>query len=155
MQAHKTDHFAYSSQNSQMLKRVTRIGYLIHSTWTCESRSIHECWLDWDPKQIEDLLQVVVLWLVEIFISWKSLKQLVTGKSSVEAEYWVTAHGCCELSWLRILLEVGFKQDGPTSLHCNSISAIKIAKNPYHEKTKYVGADCHFIKEKNREKMWC
>lgn len=74
-------------------------------------------------------------------------------KISVEAEYWVTAHGCCELSWLRIFLEVGFKQDGPTSLHCNSISAIKIAKNPYHEKTKYVGADCHFIKEKNREKM--
>lgn len=37
-------------------------------------------------------------------------KQAITAKSSVEAEYRVLAHGCCELMWLRILLEeIGFK----------------------------------------------
>lgn len=32
-------------------------------------------------------------------------KQAITAKSSVEAECRVLAHGCCELMWLRILLE--------------------------------------------------
>lgn len=34
-------------------------------------------------------------------------------------------------------------------LHCGSTSPIKPATNPiYHEKTKHVGIDCHFIREK-------
>ena len=46
-------------------------------------------------------------------VSLKSQKQVVTAKSSAEAEYRVVAHRCCEILWLRILLEeLGFK-------HCN------------------------------------
>lgn len=47
-------------------------------------------------------------------VSWKSKKQTVTVISSVEGEYRVVAHGCCELKWLQILLEeLGFSQEGP------------------------------------------
>ena len=46
-------------------------------------------------------------------VSWKSKKHVVTAKSSAEAEYRIVAHRCCELLWLRILMEeLGFK-------HCN------------------------------------
>lgn len=63
-------------------------------------------------------------------VSWKSKKQAVTAKSSAEAEYRAVAHGCWELIWLKIILEeLGFKQEGPMTLHCDSESAIKLAKN--------------------------
>lgn len=50
------------------------------------------------------------------------------------------AHGCHELSWSMILLQVmACKQNEPMVLHCDGDSAIKLAKNPvYHEKTKHV-----------------
>lgn len=34
-------------------------------------------------------------------VSCKSKRQVVTTKSSAEAEYRAVAHGCCELLWLR------------------------------------------------------
>ena len=61
-------------------------------------------------------------------ISWKSKKQVVNAKSSAKAEYRVVAHGCCELLWLRILLEeLGFNQGGQMYLYSDSVSAIKLA----------------------------
>ena len=71
-------------------------------------------------------------------------------QSSAEAEYGAVALGCCELLWLRILLEeLGFKQGNPMILYSDSTSAIKLANNPvYHEKTKHVEVDCLFIQEK-------
>jgi len=36
----------------------------------------------------------------------------------------------------------------PTLLHVDNTSAIQIATNPvYHERTKYIEADCHSIRE--------
>ena len=73
----------------------------------------------------------------------------MTAKSSAESEYRAVAHGRCELMWLRILLdELGFKQDGSMHIYSDSTSAIKLANNPvYHDKTKNVEVDCHFIRE--------
>ena len=79
-------------------------------------------------------------------VSWKSKKQVVTAKSSSEAEYRAVAHRCCELLWLRILLEeLGFNQGGLMHLYSESVLAIKLANNPvFHEKTNHVEIDCHF-----------
>lgn len=73
----------------------------------------------------------------------------MTTESNIESEYRAVAHGYCELLWLRILLdELGFKQDGPMHIYSDSTSTIKLANNPvYHDKTKHVEVDCHFIKE--------
>ena len=44
-------------------------------------------------------------------VSWKSNKQVVIAKYSAETEYRAATHGCCELLWLKILLEeLGFME---------------------------------------------
>ncbi|KAL4576370.1 hypothetical protein LXL04_012463 [Taraxacum kok-saghyz] len=69
--------------------------------------------------------------------------------NSVEAEYrslrWVTA----ELAWLtRLLHEFTVPNLTPVPVHCDNLAAIHIAKNPvFHERTKHVEIDCHFVRE--------
>ena len=54
---------------------------------------------------------------------------------------------CSEIVWLRgLLAEIGFPQSNPTPLHADNTSAIQIATNPiYHERTKHIEVDCHYI----------
>ena len=56
---------------------------------------------------------------------------------------------CSEIIWLRgLLTELGFSQAQPTPLHADNTSAIQIAANPvYHERTKHIEVDCHFIRD--------
>lgn len=54
------------------------------------------------------------------------------------------------MSCNKILLgELGFKQGKPMVMYTDSDSVIKFARNPiYHERTKHVEVDSHFIREK-------
>ena len=56
----------------------------------------------------------------------------------------------CELIWLRHLLhELRFRKDKQIKLICDNQAALDIASNPvFHEMTKYIEEDCHFISEK-------
>ena len=51
--------------------------------------------------------------------------------------------------WLRGLLsELGFPPSNPTPLHGDNTSAIQIAANPvYHERTKHIEVNYHYIRE--------
>ena len=63
--------------------------------------------------------------------TWRSKKQNVVARPSVESEFRVIAQGLCELLWLKIILnDLRIKWDGPMKLYCDNKSAINIAHNP-------------------------
>ncbi|RVW96834.1 Retrovirus-related Pol polyprotein from transposon TNT 1-94 [Vitis vinifera] len=73
-----------------------------------------------------------------------------TSRSSAEAEYRVMALATCELIWLKHLLrELRFGKDEQMKLICDNQAALHIASNPvFHERTKHIEVNCHFIREK-------
>ncbi|WMV41466.1 hypothetical protein MTR67_034851 [Solanum verrucosum] len=88
-------------------------------------------------------------------VSWRSKKQNVVSRSSAESEYRAMARSTCEIMWIHHLLsEVGLKYPTPSKLWCDNQAALHIASNPvYHERTKHIEVDCHFIGEKIQENL--
>ncbi|XP_020963349.1 uncharacterized protein LOC110264984 [Arachis ipaensis] len=87
--------------------------------------------------------------LGDSLISWKSKKQPVVSRSSTEAEYRAMANAACEVVWLTNLLRFMDITIESAMLFCDNLSAIQLASNPtFHERSKHVEIDCHFIREK-------
>ncbi|XP_060210064.1 secreted RxLR effector protein 161-like [Lycium barbarum] len=82
-------------------------------------------------------------------ISWRSKKQGVVSRSSAESEYRAMSQSTCEIMWIHHLItEIGLKHYTPAKLWCDNQAAFHIASNPvYHERTKHIEVDCHFIRE--------
>ncbi|KAE8698181.1 Calcium-dependent ARF-type GTPase activating protein family isoform 2 [Hibiscus syriacus] len=91
--------------------------------------------------------------LGDSLLSWKSKKQNTSARSSVEAEYRSMEMTAAEIVWLTGLLnELGFKNTRPAKLMCDNKAALQIAANPvFHERTKHIEMDCHFVREKIHE----
>ena len=66
------------------------------------------------------------------------------------AEYRYMAMATSELMWIKQLLqELRFCEVGQMKLYCDNQAALHIASNPvFHERTKHIEIDCHFIREK-------
>ncbi|RVW86900.1 Retrovirus-related Pol polyprotein from transposon RE1 [Vitis vinifera] len=73
-----------------------------------------------------------------------------TFGSNTEAEYGAMALATCELIWLKHLLrELRFGKDEQIKLICDNQAALHIPSNPvFHERTKHIEVDYHFIREK-------
>lgn len=92
---------------------------------------------------------------------WRSKKQAVVARSSVEAELRALTLGICEGLWIkRVLKDLHLETinpfisvDSPIFTYCDNISAIHMVENPiHHDKTKHVEIDRHFIREKLEDK---
>jgi len=81
-------------------------------------------------------------------VSWKSGLQKVVALSTTEAEYISLTEAAKEAMWFQgFVRELGFKQ-GAVKIHCDSQSAIALAKNAvFHEKTKHMAIKYNFIRD--------
>ena len=81
-------------------------------------------------------------------ISWRSSLQPVVALSTTEAEYISLTEAAKEAIWLKGLMnKLGFKQRA-VEIHCDSQSAIALAKNAvHHERTKHIQKRFHFIRD--------
>lgn len=111
------------------------------------------CFCDVDWAACPNTRRSVTRFLVkfgESLISWKSKKQQTVSRSSAEAEYRNLATTTSEITWLLELfteLDMFIKQ--PVDVYYDSKAAIQIAANPiFHEHTKHIEIDCHFIRDK-------
>ncbi|GKV22443.1 hypothetical protein SLEP1_g32316 [Rubroshorea leprosula] len=81
-------------------------------------------------------------------VSWEPKLQPVVALSTTKAEYISISHACKEAIWLeRLLAEFKMKQD-TLSMHCDSQSALLLAKNPtFHSHTKHIDVCYHFVRQ--------
>uniref|UniRef100_A0A7C8YD51 Copia protein n=1 Tax=Opuntia streptacantha TaxID=393608 RepID=A0A7C8YD51_OPUST len=75
------------------------------------------------------------------------------GDQGEEAEYRSMRRFVAELAWLsRLLHELTMDNVTPIPLKCDNQAAIYIAKNSvFHERTKHIELDCHFVRQKLME----
>ena len=90
-------------------------------------------------------------------VTWHCKKQTTIARSNAEAKYSAMAHTASEMMWLKnLMVELGLNVNGPLPMHCDNQAIIHIASNPvFHERTKHIEVDCHFVREAVMSKRIC
>jgi hypothetical protein len=85
-------------------------------------------------------------------VSWQSKQQSTIALSTTEAEYIAACFGTREVMYLRQLLkELGYEQEGPTSLCTDSQGALAVMKNPLTSpRTKHFDVSYHYTRQQIR-----
>ncbi|XP_071708748.1 uncharacterized protein [Rutidosis leptorrhynchoides] len=87
---------------------------------------------------------------LELLQDFDWAKSIHLRKSSAESEYKCMSNAATEIMWiLKLLDDLHIKTNLPVALFCDNKSAIQIVANPvFHEKTKHLEVDVHFIRKK-------
>ena len=90
------------------------------------------------------------LFLRDSLISWRSKKQPTVSRSSTESEYRALAVVTCEVIWvLKLLKDLRIPCKPPVNVFVDNNSAIELSLNPvFHERTKHIEVDVHFVRDK-------
>jgi hypothetical protein len=82
-------------------------------------------------------------------ISWFSKRQQTIALSSTEAEYMTASSAAQEIMYLRaLLLNLRYKQDGPTIFYQDNQEAIAISKDfVSNKRTKHINIKYYYIRE--------
>jgi hypothetical protein len=69
------------------------------------------------------------------------------ARSSAEAEYRAMTSTSRELTWIKqLLVDMNITSTTPMKMFCDNQVVRHIASNPvFHERTKYIEVDCHFV----------
>ncbi|XP_015168013.1 uncharacterized mitochondrial protein AtMg00810-like [Solanum tuberosum] len=145
----KTSHMNAALRVVRYVKQSPGLGILMAST--ADNHLTAYCDADWAscPNNRKSITGYMVVYGNSL-ISWKAKKQETISRSSAEAEYRSLASTVAEVVWLvGLFKELGVQVRLPVHIHSDSKSAIQIAANPvFHERTKHIDIDCHFIREK-------
>lgn len=148
MQNPKVEHWQAALRVVRYLKGHPGQGILLKSNATLQLNGW--CDSDWASCPLtRRSLSGWVIFLGASPISWKTKKQTTVSRSSAEAEYRAMASITCELKWLKgVLADLGVFHTRPIQLYIDSQSALHLANNPvYHERTKHIEVDCHFLRD--------
>jgi len=149
MQSPKKSHLEAATRVVRYLKGTDGQGIWLHS----EPTNILTCWCDSDWAACPNTRRSITGYVIKFgdsLVSWKSKKQQTVSRSSAEAEYRSMASAVSEITWLLGLFnELGVSIQLPITVFSDSKSAIQLAANPvFHERTKHIEIDCHFIRDK-------
>lgn len=148
LQQPRQKHWEAAIRAVRYLKSAPGQGVLI-STKNDLSLSAY-CDADWAacPLTRRSLTGYIIM-LGDSIVSWKTKKQPTVSRSSAEAEYQSMAMTYSELKWTIALLDsLGIKRLKPVPFHCDNKAALHIAANPvFHERTKHIEVDCHFVRD--------
>lgn len=149
MQESKLHHLKTAHRLLQYLKAVLGQGLLFPSNSSlCLTRY---CDADWARCPItRRSVTRYCTFLGKSLMSWKSKKQAIVSRSSVEAECRSMAAATCELTWLRYLMrDLCVLHPESARLFYDNQATLHIAANPiYYKQTKHIELDCHTVRER-------
>ena len=98
-----------------------------------------------------------IFMMVEVVVSWKSVKHTLTASSTMEAEYVACYEATCHATWLWDFissLEVVHSISRPLKLFCDNSVAIFFSKNTMStSRSKHIDVKFFFVKEKVVESL--
>ncbi|KAG7552461.1 Integrase catalytic core [Arabidopsis thaliana x Arabidopsis arenosa] len=148
MQVPLIDHWEAAQRLVRYLKSSPGQGIVLSSTAPLQVNAY--CDYDYNscPKTSKSLTGYMVM-LGDSPLAWKTKKQSRVSLSSAEAKYRAMDMTYKELLWLKEILSfLGVKHSQPMRLYCDNKAALHIAANSvFHEQTKHIESDCHFIRD--------
>ncbi|XP_048613413.1 secreted RxLR effector protein 161-like [Brassica napus] len=148
MQKPREEHWIAALKTVRYLKGTVGQGVLFRA----EPTFFVTGWCDADWGACPTTRRSLSGWIIQFGtspITWKTKKQDAVCLLSTEAEFRAMKAITQELIWIKhLLIELGIHHPAPMTICCDNKSALHIGANPVlHEKTKYMGIICKFVRE--------